>query len=96
MQQQVSRKFPKVSIHNTVFVQVCHVNLYDSNSRGNGRCLDNDSPPPPDLDFTAVSRLPGDQYNTDIQCQLALGTQYKAYYSNKDPFNVSDWSVPIK
>ena len=57
------------------------------NSRGNGRCLDNDAQPSQDLDFSAVSRLPGEQYNTDLQCQLALGTQYKAYHAQKEPFN---------
>lgn len=58
-------------------------------SRGNGRCLDNNAIPAPGLDFTTVSRLPGEQYSPDLQCQLALGTQYKAYYSAKQPFNVS-------
>ena len=55
--------------------------------RGNGRCLDNDPAPRPELDFQAVSRLPGEQYSPDLQCQLALGTQYKAYFSPKEPFN---------
>ena len=58
-------------------------------SRGNGRCLDNEALPAAGLDFQAVSRLPGEQYSPDLQCQLALGTQYKAYYSAKQPFNVS-------
>lgn len=58
-------------------------------SRGNGRCLDNEALPAPGLDFQSVSRLPGEQYSPDLQCQLALGTQYKAYYSAKQPFNVS-------
>ena len=57
-------------------------------SRGNGRCLDNEVQPAPGLDFQSVSRLPGEQYSPDLQCQLALGTQYKAYYSAKQPFNV--------
>lgn len=57
-------------------------------SRGNGRCLDNEAQPALGLDFQSVSRLPGEQYSPDLQCQLALGTQYKAYYSAKQPFNV--------
>lgn len=61
--------------------------LFTFDSRGNARCLENDVAPPPELDFRAVSRLPGEQYNPDLQCQLALGTQYKAYYSAKEPFN---------
>ncbi|KAI1280547.1 A disintegrin and metalloproteinase with thrombospondin motifs 6 [Halotydeus destructor] len=31
--------------------------------------------------------LPGEQYTADLQCQLALGQQYKAYHSAKEPFN---------
>lgn len=42
-----------------------------------------------DLDFQRSNRLPGEQYTPDIQCQLALGSQYKAYHSTKEPFNVS-------
>lgn len=52
--------------------------------------MDNNVIASSDLDFQRVNRLPGEQYTPDIQCQLALGSQYKAYHSTKEPFNVSE------
>lgn len=42
----------------------------------------------PELDFKS-SVLPGQLYNAHMQCQLALGNQYSAYFSSKTPFNVN-------
>ena len=33
-------------------------------------------------------RLPGEQYDLQQQCQLALGDQYQPYISKRSPFNV--------
>ena len=42
------------------------------------------------FDHNRDTRLPGEQYTLYQQCQLALGTNYRAYNSNKSPFNVGD------
>ena len=68
-------------------ILLCYFSVHIS--RGNARCLDDDAIPSLELDFDRVHRLPGEQYTPDIQCQLALGSQYKAYHSPKEPFNVS-------
>lgn len=57
--------------------------------KSNAKCLDDESSPGgPELDFERTSRLPGEQYPPNKQCHLALGSQYKAYTSSKEPFNV--------
>lgn len=56
--------------------------------------MDDSANPIPELNFQRVSRLPGEQYTPNMQCQLALGAQYKAYLSAKEPFNVCLF-VPI-
>ncbi|RWS28727.1 disintegrin and metalloproteinase with thrombospondin motifs 7-like protein 1, partial [Leptotrombidium deliense] len=55
--------------------------------KGHGMCLENVATPRPELDFTKSHRLPGEQYPPDLQCRLALGSQYKAYRSTKTPFD---------
>ncbi|XP_015790631.2 A disintegrin and metalloproteinase with thrombospondin motifs adt-1-like [Tetranychus urticae] len=64
-------------------------NVYITNflSRGHGRCLENVAMATGELDFRRLGRLPGEQFPPNIQCQLALGSQYKAYVSSKEPFN---------
>ena len=41
------------------------------------------------FDQNTDTRLPGEQYTLNQQCELALGNGYKAYTSNKTPFQVS-------
>ena len=43
------------------------------------------------FDHDTDTRLPGEQYTLNQQCQLALGNGYRAYTSNKAPFQVSTW-----
>ena len=40
------------------------------------------------FDENTDTRLPGEQYTLNQQCQLALGGGYKAYTSSKAPFQV--------
>lgn len=40
------------------------------------------------LDDHLDQRLPGEQFNLNQQCQLALGNQYRPYISKRSPFNV--------
>ncbi|XP_074594116.1 ADAMTS metallopeptidase stall [Brevipalpus obovatus] len=63
-------------------------NVYINNfmARGNGRCLENIAMSAGDLDFRRTNRLPGEQFPANIQCQLALGSDYRAYVTSKEPF----------
>ena len=41
------------------------------------------------FDAATDTRLPGEQYSLNEQCELALGKGYRAYTSAKAPFQVS-------
>ncbi|CAG2106554.1 unnamed protein product [Medioppia subpectinata] len=54
----------------------------------NAKCLDDETiSGDSEYNFQRSNRLPGEQYPPNKQCQLALGTQYRAYTSSKEPFN---------
>lgn len=42
------------------------------------------------FDAATDTRLPGEQYSLNEQCELALGKGYKAYTSAKAPFQVNN------
>lgn len=47
--------------------------------------------PSVDLDFRRLNRLPGEQFPANLQCQLALGNDYRAYVTVQEPFRVSNY-----
>ncbi|KAH9421106.1 hypothetical protein DERP_010044, partial [Dermatophagoides pteronyssinus] len=69
-------------------------NLYLENflTKSNLKCLEKTSEESfftytSPLDDYLDQRLPGEQYNINQQCQLALGNQYQSYISKRSPFN---------
>jgi len=64
--------------------------------KANVKCLDDESDPGrSELNFERSNRLPGEQYPPNKQCQLALGSQYTAYTSTREPFNVSTLQLKL-
>ncbi|OTF81072.1 A disintegrin and metalloproteinase with thrombospondin motifs family protein, partial [Euroglyphus maynei] len=69
-------------------------NLYVENflQKSNLKCLEKTSEESfftytSPLDDHLDQRLPGEQFNLNQQCQLALGNQYRPYISKRSPFN---------
>jgi hypothetical protein len=66
------------------------IGVFVCKRKANANCLDDESNPgSSELNFERSNRLPGEQYPPNKQCQLALGSQYTAYTSTREPFNVS-------
>lgn len=88
-----SRKFV-FTLNLLMIFELINYNVKKNKRKSNLKCLEKTSEESfftytSPLDDYLDQRLPGEQYNINQQCQLALGNQYQSYISKRSPFNVT-------